>query len=73
MPLCFRRNHFRNVQPRARRAWFNMGKRLVDSVVGADQEIGTDARELNGGSKHQLADSRQIAAFETIHIVCKRE
>ena len=48
-----------------------MGERLVDRVVGADQEIGGDARELPGGGEHQLAHALPVVAFEAGHIFGK--
>ena len=61
-----------DVQPRQRRARFDVRQRPVDGVVRADQEISADARELVRGSEHQLAHALPVAAVEAFHVLGER-
>jgi hypothetical protein len=44
----------------------------VDGVVGADQEIDTDLRELVRGGEHQLAYARPVGAVDAFHVLGQR-
>jgi hypothetical protein len=44
----------------------------MDRVVGADQEVGADLRELVRGREHQLADALQVAPLEARDVVRER-
>ena len=44
----------------------------MDGVVGADQEIGADFRELICGGEHQLAHALPIAAVDAFHVIGER-
>jgi hypothetical protein len=48
-------------------------QRLMDSVVGADQEIGANRFQLVREAEHQLAHTRPVAAIDTGHAVSQRE
>src|SRR5262245_35753705 len=41
----------------------------MDGVVRADEEIGTDLRELVGRREHQFADAAPIRPIQTLHIL----
>ena len=45
----------------------------MDGVVGADQEIGPNLRELARGEEHQLPDLLPVAAIDAVHIFGERE
>ena len=49
-----------------------MRHRLVDRVVGTDQEIGAGLGELMRRRKHQLGDALAVAAVEAFDIVGQR-
>jgi hypothetical protein len=44
----------------------------VNRVVGADQEIGADSRQLVRGGEHQLTDARPVVVVDASHIVGQR-
>ena len=44
----------------------------MDGVVGADQEVGADARELVRRGEHQLANARPVAAVDALHVIRER-
>lgn len=57
-----------DVEPGPRGTRFDQGKRLMDGVVGADEEIGAGAGELMGGVEHEVADARPAGGFNGAHI-----
>jgi len=44
----------------------------VDSVVGADQEIGTDFREFICRGEHELTHALPVAAVDVFHVLGER-
>jgi len=68
--LC--RDNVSDMQPRQRRLLFNVWKRLVDGVVGADQKGCAAFRELVCGREHQLAYSLPVTTIKALHVLGKR-
>ena len=44
----------------------------MDRVVGTDQEIRSNVRELAGRREHQLANALQVPAVQAIHVFGER-
>jgi hypothetical protein len=44
----------------------------MDGVVGADQKIGTDFRELVCGGEHQFAYAMPVVVIEAFHVLGER-
>ena len=51
---------------------FDKRKRLMDGVVGTDQEIRADCGKLVCRSKHQLTNTLPVSAVNPFHILGKR-
>ena len=52
---------------------YDVGQRLMDGVVGTNQEICANRFQLVGGGKHQLAYARPVVAVDAGHVVGQRE
>ena len=50
----------------------NVGERLVHGVIGADQEIDADCRELICGREHQFTRAPPVATIDAIHVIGER-
>jgi len=57
------------VQPRQGRARQDIRQRLMDGVVGADQEVGAGLFELVRRGQHELADARPVVAVDVRHVI----
>ena len=63
---------FGDVQPRKRRPHGNILHRLMDRIIGADQELGPRSPKLEGGRRHQVANACDVAAVKTANAVAER-
>src|SRR5262249_30144765 len=61
-----------DVQPGQRRLRFQVGQRLVDGVVGADEEVGADLRQLVGRGKHQRSHTPPVAVVDALDVLGER-
>ena len=55
-----------------RRAWHHVRQRLVDGVVGTDEEVGAHLRELLCRGQHEVADPLPIRLIDTVHVIGER-
>src|SRR5438552_3549805 len=60
------------MQPGQRRSRLSVRKRLVDGVVGANQEVGAYFCELICGGEHQLTYTPPVAAIDAFHVLGER-
>ena len=63
---------FGDVYPRQRRAGRHVVHRLMDGVVGADEEVGAHLRQLEGAGQHEIGDTLEVAAVEAGHVISQR-
>ena len=61
-----------DVQPWQGRARFDQRQRLMDGVIGADQEIRAHLLQLVRRGEHHLAHARPVAAIDQRHVVGQR-
>jgi len=47
-------------------------KRLVNGIVGADQEIGSSLGQFTGGGEHEFRYTRPIAGIDVLHVLSQR-
>ena len=64
-------NDFGDVQPGERRTLGDERKRLMDGVIGADEEVCSDGCELIGRGEHQIADAGPVIAIDLLHVLGK--
>ena len=62
----------RDMEPGQRRSRFDGRKRLVDGIVGTNEEIRARRRELVCRREHQLTDAGPVPSIDALHVIGKR-
>ncbi len=62
-------DYFCDVKPWPWRVREDVGERLVDGIVGADEEVGSDGGELAGGGEHESGDGGPVVAVDGLHVL----
>jgi hypothetical protein len=57
------------VQPWSWRVGEDVGQGLMDGVVRADEEVGSDGGELVGGGEHESGDGGPVVAVDGLHVL----
>ena len=60
---------FGDVEPGEGAFGEDVGKRLMDGVVGADEEVGADAGEFVGRGEHEAGDGGPVVAVDVVHVL----